>query len=171
MTLALALLLSLQAPADTVDLPALRAAAEARDPRSVQPELFERAARLRIEAIGTSRLPQLALSGQATVQSDVPQIPITLPDGTSPTPPKEQARAQVEADWAVFDGGRVALQQDLERARLAEQTAGVVVSLYPLREATTEAYFGALLADAQAATLRLAVDDLGARLALLRRRG
>ena len=170
MTLALSLLLALQVPADSVDLATLRAAAEARDPRAVQPEILERAAALRIEAIGTDRLPQLALSGQATVQSDVPQIPISLPDGSTLSPPREQARAQVEADWALYDGGRVALRRDLERARLAEQTAGVAVALYPLREATTEAYFGALLAQSQAETLRLAAEDLEARLALLRRR-
>lgn len=171
MTLALALLLALQpAPADTVDLASLRAAAEARDPRAVQPAIYERAARLRIEALGTERLPQVALVGQASVQSDVPQIPTALPDGSSPSPPREQARAQVEADWAVLDGGRVGLRQDLERTRLAEQAAGVAVALYPLREAVTEAYFGALLAGAQAATLRLAEEDLAARLALLRSR-
>ena len=171
MTLALSLLLALQvAPPDTVDLASLRAAAEARDPRAVQLELLERAAALRIEALGTERLPQITLSGQATVQSDVPQIPISLPDGSTPSPPRDQARAQVDADWALYDGGRVGLRQDLERARLAEQTAGVAAALYPLREATTEAYFGALLARSQAETLRLAAEDLEARLALLRRR-
>ena len=171
MTFALSLLLTVQpVPADTVDLASLRAAAEARDPRAVQPEIYERAARLRIEALGTERLPQLALTGQASVQSDVPQIPVSLPDGSSPSPPNEQARAQVEADWAVLDGGRVDLRQDLERARLAEQTTGVAVALYPLREATTEAYFGALLAGSQAATLRLAEEDVAVRLALLRSR-
>ena len=157
------------APRDTVDLAALRAAAVSRDPRAVQPGLYERAARLRIEAIDAERLPQFALTGQATAQSDVPSVPVTLPDGTAPSAPKEQARVQAEADWSVYDGGRRGLRADLERARLGEQTAGVAVALYPLREATTEAFFGAVLARAQAETLALAAEDLGARLALLRR--
>jgi outer membrane protein TolC len=161
-------LLALVAQPDTLDLATLRAAAEAQDPRAVQPELYVRAAALRIEAIGAEALPQLALTGQATAQSDVPSIPLGLPDGSAPAPPLEQARVQVEADWPVYDGGRRARRADLERARLAEQTAGVAVSLYPLREATTEAFFGALLAQTQARTLALAEDDLEARLALLR---
>ncbi len=168
MTLLLVLLLAQPAPPDTVGLARLRAAAEARDPRTVQPEILERATRLRIEAIRTEALPQLALTGQATVQSDVPEIPLTIPDGTSPAPPKEQGRVQVEADWAVYDGGRRGLRVDLEEARLEEQTAGVAVALYGLREATTEAFFGALLLQSRAATLRLAAADLDARLRLLR---
>ena len=173
MTLLLALALfqpvTRPVPADTVDLGALRSAAAARDPRAVQPEILARAARLRIEAVRTEALPQLALTGQATAQSDVPSIPVQLPDGTTPAAPKEQVRAQVEADWAVYDGGRRGLRVDLEEARLDEATAGVAVALYGLRDATTEAYFGALLFQARAATLALTADDLDARLRLLRR--
>ncbi len=154
--------------ADTLGLVRLRAAAEAVDPRSVEPELMAEAARLRIEAIAAEALPQLALTGQATIQSAVPEIAISLPNGSTPSVPKEQARAQVEADWAVFDGGRRRLRADLERARLAETTAGVDVALYPLRDAVTEAFFGALLAQSQVETLTLAADDLQARLDVLR---
>ena len=156
--------------ADTLDLPTLRAAAAARDPRAVQPELYARAARLRIEALRADRLPQIAFTGQATAQSAVPSVPISLPDGTTPSAPKEQARIQVEADWALYDGGRTALRAELERARLDEQTAGAAVSLYPLRQATTEAFFGAVLLRSQAETLGLAARDLDARLQVLRDR-
>ncbi len=182
MTVILTLLLLLPMPAglhadaserlarpDTVDLAALRAAAVSRDPRAIQPELLARASRLRLEALRTERLPQLALTGQATYQSDVPSVPISLPNGTTPSAPRDQARAQIEADWAVYDGGRLARQADLERARLAEQTAGVAVTLYALREATMESFFGAVLYQAQAETLALTAEDLEARLALVRK--
>ena len=168
MTLLLTLLL--WAPADTLDLATLRAAAQAQDPRAVQPALLARASRLRLEAIQAERLPQIALTGQATAQSAVPSVPISLPDGPTPSAPKEQARVQVEADWSLFDGGRTARRAALEVARLDEQTAGVEVALYGLREATTEAFFGAALLASQAETLRLAARDLEARLAVLRDR-
>ena len=171
--LALALLLAsgvASAQPDSLRLADVRAAAAEADPRGAQPELLARASRLRLEALRAGRLPSLALSGQATLQSDVPSLPLTLPDGASPAPPKEQVRAQVEADWAVYDGGRTALQSELERTRLAEQAAGVAVTLYGLREAATESFFGALLLGAQAETLGLAAQDLDAQVALLRRR-
>ncbi|GAB5537670.1 MAG: hypothetical protein Rubg2KO_39190 [Rubricoccaceae bacterium] len=156
------------APPDTFELATLREASSTQDPRALQPELYARATALRLENLRARRLPQLALTGQATLQSNVPSIPIVAPDGTSPAPPHEQARAQIEADWALFDGGRLSRQADVERARLAEQTAGVAVSLYSLREATTEAFFGALWMQSQAQTLELAVQDLEARLDLVR---
>ena len=156
------------ARADTVVLATLRAAAEARDPRAVQPSLLAQAARLRIEAIRAGSLPQVALTAQATVQSDVLTFPIELPAGAEP--PREQVRVQIEADWAVYEGGRAALRQDLERARLAEQQSGIPVALYPLREAVTEAFFGALLARSQAETLGLAAEDVAARLELVQAR-
>ncbi|MEO0556587.1 MAG: TolC family protein [Bacteroidota bacterium] len=159
---------TLAQPADTLELATLREATSAQDPRALQPDLFARATALRLENLRALRLPQLAVTGQATLQSDVPSIPIMAPDGTSPAPPHEQARAQIEADWALFDGGRLARQADVERARLAEQTAGVAVSLYALREATTEAFFSALWMQSQAEALELAVRDLEARLVLVR---
>lgn len=155
---------------DTLDLATVRARAEAHDPRTVQPGLLERATALRIDAIRASRLPHLAFSGQATIQSGVPTLPIMLPDGTTPGPPQEQVRAQVEADWALFDGGRTSRRVEVEEARLEEAAARVAVTLYALREAATEAYFGALLFQSRAETLALTVRDLEARLALLRAR-
>ena len=155
---------------DTVDLARLRAAAADQDPRALQPEMLARATRLRLVSLRAGRLPQLALTGQATLQSDVPTVPITLPDGTTPSPPREQARAQVEVDWSLYDGGRIARQARVERARLAEQQAGVAVALYSLQGAVTEAYFGALLLQAQAQMLALAAEDVEARLAFLRKR-
>ncbi|NNF56940.1 MAG: hypothetical protein HKN04_01755, partial [Rhodothermaceae bacterium] len=101
---------------DTVALVDLRAAAAARDPRALQPEVLAQAARLRLDNLRTERLPQMVLSGQASVQSDVPSVPLMLPDGTMPSAPLEQARLQVEADWAVYDGGRLARRADLEWA-------------------------------------------------------
>jgi outer membrane protein TolC len=173
MTLLLALLLGLApparaaAPSDTLRLAALRAAAVQSDPRAIQPALLARAAALRIEALRLQQRPQLTVSGQATLQSDVPALPVMLPDGSSPAPPHAQLRLQAEADWAVLDGGRADRRADLEAARLAERTAGVDVALYGLREAVTDAFFGALLAQSQAATLAEAAADLDARRAFV----
>lgn len=150
-----------QAPADTLRLADLRADAAARDPRAVQPELLERATQLRLDNLRAARRPQVAFSGQATLQSDAPNI--TLPTGESLAPPLEQFRVQAEADWSVFDGGRSARSADVERARLAEQSAGVEVTLYSIRQAVNDAYFGALLAQKQLQTLKLTTTDLQAR--------
>jgi outer membrane protein TolC len=148
----------------------LRAAAARQDPRSVQPDLLRQASELRLDALRAQRRPRLDLTGQGTVQTDVPQIPIELPGQTAPSPPKEQFRLQVEANWTVWDGGLLDRRQDALRARLAEDVAGVAVTLDRLRQATTEAFFGALLEGSRADTLGLAARDLEARLELVQAR-
>lgn len=153
---------------DTLHLDALRVAAARQDPRAIQPDLLARATQLRLEALRSGRLPQFAMSGQATLQNEVPEIPINVPGFDVPSPPLEQFRAQIEANWTVYDGGRISRQAAAERARLSEHVAGVAVALYQLREATTEAFFGALLAGAQAEVLGLTLEDLDARLRSIR---
>ena len=157
-----------QEGADSLRLGDLRAAAAEQDPRAVLPELLTRASALRIGAIRAQRLPQLTLGGQATVQSDVASLPTELPRQDTQSPPHEQFRAQAEAEWTFFDGGRTRRLAEAERARLGEELAGVRVTLYQLREATTEAFFAAILSGARADVLRLAAEDLAARLRVVR---
>jgi outer membrane protein TolC len=95
--------------------------------------------------------------------------PIDVPGQDVALPPHEQFLAQVEADWTLYDGGRTRRQEAAERARLDEEVAGVTITLYALREATTEAFFGALLATARERTLALVTEDLAARLRVLQR--
>lgn len=157
-----------RAPSDTLRLGALRAAAAEQDPRAVQPELLARATRLRLVALRAGQRPQFALNGQATVQNEVAEIPVAVPGQDVPSPPHAQYQVQVESDWTLYDGGRVTRQAAAERARLREEEAGVAVTLYGLRQATTEAFFSALLSEARARTLALTADDLEARLRVLR---
>jgi outer membrane protein TolC len=156
--------------ADSLRLGALQVAAERQDPRAVQPALLERASSLRLENLRAQRLPQLALTGQASYQSAAFTLPFALPGAGVPEPPLERFQVQAEADQLLYDGGRLARRADVERAALAEQRAGVAVSLYALRQAVTEMFFAALLFDVQAATLALQEADLAVRLELVETR-
>jgi outer membrane protein TolC len=151
----------------------LRAAAAERDPRAVQPTLLRRATALRLDALRASRRPSLAIAGQGTLQSDVPSLPSGVGAGAAGAiagPPEEQFSVALEADWTLYDGGQVARQANAERARLAEELAGTNVSLYALREATTDAFFAALMAEARAQTLDAQAQDLEARFLLAKNR-
>lgn len=155
---------------DTLRLSDVQAAAERHDPRTGAAALIERAARLRQASIRAEGYPQLAVTAQTTAQSGVPELPIALPGSSGLDIPHVQARAQVEADWNVFDGGRRTLRHAVESARQAEDLAGLRASLYPLREAAAEAYFGAMLAETQARIAALAMADLAAQTAAMQAR-
>jgi outer membrane protein TolC len=153
--------------ADTLHLPALHAAAVDHDPRAAQLTLQEAATRLRLRALGTERLPQLAVRGEATTQSDVTSVPITLPGVDVPTPPKNRYQATLDAEQLLYDGGDVRRRQALERARLLEEQEGIRVALFPLRERVNDAFFTALSLQERLAQLGVLADDLRARLSLL----
>lgn len=153
---------------DSLRLEDVRSAAALADPRALQPDLLARAASLRIEAIRLGALPQVGLAAEATWQSDVPQLGAGLPVELSI--PKEQYRIEANAEWAIYDGGMRARETAVERARLAELQAGVEASLYSVREAATEAFFGILLMEAQRDNIRQATQALEARLDVVRTR-
>lgn len=90
-------------------------------------------------------LPQLAINGQASYQSEVTKIPLDLP-GISPVA-KDQYRLTLDATQTLYDGGLSRQQQLLETLTGAVNDQQVEVGLYRTREQVTSLYFGALLTD------------------------
>ncbi len=154
---------------DTVRLGPLHAAATARDPRVRQLALQAEATEARLRNLNTERLPQLRVSGDATRQSEVPSIPISLPGGmTPPVPPRSRYEVRGEVEQRVYDGGALERRRGIERARLAEAQAEVGAALFGVREEVNAAFFGALGIQAQLAELATLEADLEARLAQAR---
>jgi outer membrane protein TolC len=154
---------------DTVRLGPLHAAATERDPRVRQLALQLSASEARLRNLDAERLPQLRVTGQATRQSEVPSLPISLPGGlTPPVPPRNHYEVRGEVEQRVYDAGALARRRDIERARLAEAQAEVNAALFGVREEVNQAFFGALLLQAQLAELATLEADLEARLAQAR---
>lgn len=169
--LALAALTSadLAAQADTLRLGALRDAAVGRDPRAAQALMQARATELRLRNLDAERLPRLELRGEATTQSEVASIPIQLPGGaTPPEPPRSRIEAALEAQYTLYDGGVLDERRGLERVRLQSARAQLAAQLYPLRMEVTEAFFAAFLLQERMAEVATLMEDLEARLDLVR---
>jgi outer membrane protein TolC len=167
--LALALLAAPAPARDTLHLPALQEAALRRDPRARQAALQERATELRLRNLDAERLPALTGRAQATHQSEVPVIPLSLPGGAvPPEPPKDQYEARVEVEQLLYDGGVLSRRRDAERAQLGVERARIAADLQPLRDEVNEAFFTAFLLQERAAEISTLMEDLEARLAMLR---
>ena len=162
MTLLLTMLL-LVTPPDTLHLAALQQAALTHDPRLRQIDLQEDVADLRIATLRTQYFPQVDVSAQGTVQSDVPSVPVDVPGLSIPTPPKDRYQVALNVDQMVYDAGATRRQQAVERAARDVERQSVRVDLYALKEQVNDAFFGALLAQEQAALLRVKERDLRAR--------
>jgi outer membrane protein TolC len=167
--IALALVLAAAPGRDTLRLPELQQAALRQDPRARQAALQTQATELRLANLHAERLPAFAGRAQATHQSEVPAIPISLPGGAAPPiPPKDQYEARVEVEQLLYDGGVLSRRRGAERAQLGVEQARVAADLYPLRDEVNEAFFTAFLLQERAAEVSTLIEDLEARLAMLR---
>lgn len=155
-------------PADTLRLGALQDAAVQRDPRARQAQMQARATELRLRSLDAERLPQLGLRAEATRQSEVASLPIDMPGIDVPEPPKRRYEAALEAQVTLYDGGVLAGRRDVERARLQAAQARLNAQLYPLRMEVTEAFFAAFLLQERMAEVGTLLEDLEARLAMVR---
>lgn len=157
-----------QIPADTLRLAALQDAAVRHDPRAAQSLMQGRATELRLRNLDAERMPQLELRGEATGQSEVTAIPITVPGVDIPEPPNGRFEAALEAQVTLYDGGVLGERRNLERARLQAEEARLAAQLHPLRMEVTEAFFAAFILQERVAEAGTLMDDLEARLAMVR---
>jgi len=93
------------------------------------------------------RLPQVAINGQASYQSEVTKLSIDVPGAVIPTLSKDQYRLTLDASQTLYDGGTTRRQQELESLASQAGNQQVEVSLYRVREQVNALFFGALLAD------------------------
>jgi hypothetical protein len=87
---------------------------------------------LEIEAINKAKLPKIDLNAQATYQSDVTSLPITLPNVTVNPPNKDQYRTTVDVNQLIYNGGLIDATAKIKKS--ANQNAATNrVNLYQLR--------------------------------------
>jgi outer membrane protein TolC len=155
---------------DSLRLGELHADALRHDPRGQQIELLSAQSTLRLRTLDAERLPALNLNLQGQYLSDVPTFPLQLPGGAAPTvPPNDNYDAHLAARQRLYDPSR-GPRRALERAQLAESQSRVRTSLYTLKQSVNDAFFTALLLQAQRAELETGITDLEAHLRAARDR-
>ena len=121
--------------------------AEIQYPLTSQKELLRQTEDLSIKNISSSFLPQLTLNGQASYQSDVTKVGISLPGIKIPEQPKDQYRAVAELNQLVYDGGFVRRQQNIQRLNTSVEQNKILVDLYQLKTRIHQLYFSILYQD------------------------
>lgn len=149
-------------------LPQLQQAAVERDPRMRQFALREAATERSVHNIAAERLPALTVVGQAHHQSEVPAVPVDQPGITIPAPPKTRYEARLDVEQLLYDGGRLSRAREVEEAELRIELARITAELYPLRAEVNRAFFRALLEQERLEEIDALMEDLRARLTLLR---
>ncbi len=118
-------------------------------PLAKQKALIASSREYSIKNASTASLPQFAMNGQATYQSDVTEIPIKIPNTTIPSISKDQYKIYAEIDQTLSDGGIIKLQKKSidQNADIAYQQ--LEVDMYGIKQRINQLFFGTLLVNEQ----------------------
>ena len=123
-----------------------------------QQELIAKTNEYTLENISKGYLPQINISGQATYQSDVTQLPKTIPG--VPVLTKDQYKIYAEINQPVYDGGAIKEQKKLQEANTIVDQQKLEVELYKLKDRINQLFFGVLLIDEQLKQNALMKNDI-----------
>lgn len=132
--------------------------------------LIARAGQYDLSNAARAWIPQVALSAQATWQTDVAKYPDALSfmlaqQGVSiPGMRKDQYKAAIDVSQNIWDGGQSKANRDLAEAEAAEQRNRVDIELYDLQSRVENIYFGILLLDERAAQTEALISLLESNL-------
>lgn len=113
-----------------------------------------------VENASKGYLPQVGVNGQMTYQSDVTQIPISLPNMNVPTLSNDQYKIYGEIVQPLTDAAIIRQQKQLIRDNAAVEDEKLETELYKLKERIHQLFFGVLLMDAQLEQTDLLKKDI-----------
>ena len=149
---------------ETLSLEDCYALASRNYPLAKQNELLLQKSSLDTEVLNKGKLPKIDLNAQATYQSDVTQLPISLPNATINPPNKDQYRATLDFNQLLYNGGLIDANAKIKEAQTKTQQQQVEVSLYQLKTRINQLYFSTLLLQERAGILLVKDEQLNSKI-------
>jgi len=103
----------------------------------------------KLDNLQSDLLPQVSLNGKATLQNEVINLPITIPGVSIPSVSKDQYRLSLDVNQAIYRGGLVKYQNELEKYNLAISDMLIDKELYSIKAQTKTVFFHIILLDKQ----------------------
>lgn len=129
-------------------------------PAIKQKDLVKQTAAINIDNLQKGFLPQVTISGQATYQSDVTKVPVSLPGFTIESASKDQYKLLADVNQLVYDGGITREQKLYQQLNASVEEQKVEVELYKLKERINQVYLGILYLDEQLKQVDLVKADI-----------
>jgi outer membrane protein TolC len=148
----------------SISLAELIEKAKRNNPQSLQLGLIGELSSLKIKQLSGANLPQSSLGGQATWQSDVTSIDISLPGVNILPPPKDQYKVTLDVQQNIWDGGLTSSQKGMELANRELETKRVETDLYKIDEQISDVFFGVLFANRQKSNALLILKELESKM-------
>lgn len=134
---------------DTLTLDQCYKLAEQNYPLTQQRDLLAKSTDYTVANAAKGFLPQVAINGQATYQSDVTEIPINFPGVNIPTISKDQYKVYGEVYEPLTDLYTISQRKKSEKISAELSQQNLEVDLYKLKERINQLFFGILLIDGQ----------------------
>jgi len=122
---------------------------------------------LKLKNIGSQWNPQLYLNGQATYQSDVTRVNVSIPGVNIAQPPNDQFKAYLDVKQTIYDGGSARAGSLLEKSALAADQQNLEVEIYTLHEKVNQLYFAILLMTESETVMKLKLAILDERIRVM----
>lgn len=123
-------------------------------------EILQNQTQWELQSLEAQKYPRLDAEVQATYQSDVMVLPISLPNISIEAPDKDQYKATLTASQLIYNGGFIQTQKSLKEAQLATQKTEVEVQLHPLKNQINVLYFNILLLQQKMEILTNSISQL-----------
>ena len=130
------------------------------NPRQEMPDLIARQTELRNENLDAEKIPQISLSGQATYQSAVTELPIDIPNIPIDPLSKDQYRLQLEAGQLIWDGGVLKNRKELNQLQRDLELIRHEGMLEQVRQKSIDLFFTALEIRSQIQVMLLQIESL-----------
>jgi len=122
--------------------------------------LLEKTKEYSLENVAKAYYPQFIIAGQATYQSDVTGLPISIPMFKIEELDKEQYKIYGEINQSLTVLFTNKTQKELIACNVSVEVQKLEVELYKLKERINQLYFGILLIDAQIELVSLLKNDI-----------
>ena len=128
-----------------------------------QLDLYQQILALKNENNSTSYLPQVNLNGQATYQSSVTKIGISLPNINIPSVDKDQYKFYLDFKQTIWDGGLSKAKELINNAENDGNLQQTEVELYQVKEKVNQFFFTSFLIQENLKILEKKTETLGER--------
>ena len=111
-------------------------------PLAKQNNLLQNQSEIQSKILEKDKLPKVVLNAQATYQSEVTQVPFSMPNATIEPLNKDQYRATLDVNQLLYNGGAIKAQTQLKESQVKAQQQLVEVNLYQLKNLINQYFFG-----------------------------
>ncbi len=136
-------------------------------PVLTQKGLYSQASELKIANDATAYLPQVTLNGQATYQSDVTKLGISLPNVSIKPVDKDQYKFYFDLKQMIWDGGVSQAKALLDQAENESNQSQVEVDLFQVKSRINQFFFTSFLVQENLKILEKKKETLAERRKIL----